>query len=66
MYDQSSPAAPMHQGFGVGYKPRHCKLRHLDGLIQYPGPARWIKVLAKNYRGNGGRPTRSYARSANL
>ncbi|WP_299415116.1 DUF692 domain-containing protein [uncultured Sulfitobacter sp.] len=51
MFDQSSPAAPLPNAIGVGYKPQH-----FTDLIAAPGPVQWIEVHAENYMGDGGRP----------
>ncbi|MCU4654887.1 DUF692 domain-containing protein [Roseibacterium sp. SDUM158016] len=36
---------------GVGYK-----ARHFSGLMEDPGPVRWVEIHAENYMGAGGRP----------
>ena len=51
MFDQSSPAARLPNGIGVGFKPQH-----FTDLITAPGPVQWIEVHAENYMGDGGRP----------
>ncbi|WP_299028943.1 DUF692 domain-containing protein [uncultured Sulfitobacter sp.] len=51
MFDRSSPAAPLPNAIGVGYKPQH-----FTDLIAAPGPVQWIEVHAENYMGDGGRP----------
>ncbi|MFW5654693.1 MAG: DUF692 domain-containing protein [Roseicyclus sp.] len=40
------PPAP-----GVGFKSRH-----FAGLMEDPGPVRWVEIHAENYLGDGGRP----------
>lgn len=51
MFDQSSPARPLPNGVGVGYKPQH-----FNDLMAAPAPVTWIEVHAENYMGDGGRP----------
>ena len=51
MFDQSSPARPLPNGVGVGYKPQH-----FNDLMASPAPVTWIEVHAENYMGDGGRP----------
>ena len=51
MFDQSSPAARLPNGIGVGYKPQH-----FNDLRAAPGDVTWIEVHAENYMGDGGRP----------
>lgn len=51
MFDQSSPAAGLPNGVGVGYKPQH-----FTDILAAPGAVEWIEVHAENYMGDGGRP----------
>jgi uncharacterized protein (UPF0276 family) len=51
MSDKAYTFSCLPNGAGVGYKPQH-----FSGLLEAPGPVKWIEVHAENYMGDGGRP----------
>jgi uncharacterized protein (UPF0276 family) len=50
MLDAAAPRTlPAAAGIGL-------KAQHVTGLIEAPGPVRWLEIHAENYMGAGGRP----------
>lgn len=49
MFDTSPQTLPAAAGIGF-------KSQHFAGLMEAPGPVRWLEIHAENYMGAGGRP----------
>ncbi len=49
MFDTSPQTLPAAAGIGF-------KSQHFAGLMDAPGPVRWLEIHAENYMGAGGRP----------
>ena len=45
------PPRTLPAAAGIGLK-----AQHVTGLLEAPGPVRWLEVHAENYMGAGGRP----------